>query len=104
MFIPAGPSSFAQGQGVRSVRGAEGHAPVLWLIKHMPLTQAFGKLCARIKINPGGKKKKEEVTPFELIYASKSEQAEPRFTKSFGLFILFSEYLHSLNGEWQRAS
>lgn len=49
-------------------------------------------------------KKFLNVTPFELIYASKSEQAEPRFTKSFGLFISFSEYLHSLNGEWQRAS
>lgn len=72
---------------VRSVRGAEGHTPVLWLIKHMPLSQAFGKLCARIKINSGEKKEKKEVTPFELIYASKSEQAEPRFTRSFGLFI-----------------
>lgn len=44
---------------MRSVGGAEGHAPVLWLIKHMLLTQAFGKLCARIKINPEGKKIKK---------------------------------------------
>lgn len=59
VFVPAGPSSFAQGQCVRSVGGTEGQAPVLWLIKHMPLTQAFGKLCARIKINPGKRKKKK---------------------------------------------